>query len=397
MSGLSGAAVKTAELLTILKQLAAGAGNTLTDGQAIKGKVLRVLNDEQYSIQFGRRTVVVDSTLPLKVNDTVHARVDGTGVLSLSKIQTEHGSPQTRNHPGVSANINPTSTPSVEVWLNQVLTAPEAVAVQQEVVLDGDAEGLIQIAAMLKKAGLNITPPLLKAIRAALHAPTSKGIFENDLDAPVIVPPTAGLPEERQANIKELGEQIAKTMQVHLEHALDRLSSQNAANALNDGVHTTESDPGASFDERRDRESARWALNIQQDGAINHRVGCIPLLIDGKLVELSVALFDERREGPSEMRHEFSKVVFDLDLPHLGHVSVNLAGIGRHLDVGITASGSNATRRLIEQSDAFRTALKDSGWNVDRLRYFTEGDGNRAPIRAVLQHQVAGDSLARWV
>ena len=69
---------------------------------------------------------------------------------------------------------------------------------------------------------------------------------------------------------------------------------------------------------------ARWVLNAQTGGSVAHRVATLPLLLDGELVELDVAMFaqggDAQREQAEGIRHR--ELVFALTTPALGHIEI---------------------------------------------------------------------------
>ena len=129
-----------------------------------------------------------------------------------------------------------------------------------------------------------------------------------------------------------------------------------------------------------------------------HRTGTIPLLVGNRLMEVEIALFEQRRHaGPkTDARHRH--LVFRLNTETMGTVEISAKLAGDHVRVHVISEDDRAAKPLSSESQALRTALGDAGWKVDEVVYETRSPGDRnAAASAVIDHVIQQDSLNRVI
>jgi len=150
---------------------------------------------------------------------------------------------------------------------------------------------------------------------------------------------------------------------------------------------------------RKVQESlAARILNAQTGGVVAHRSGLLPLLVGGKLVEVSFALFEQRRPANQAQGLQHRQVVFSLHTEQMGRVDVLARITGGHVRVQITTDSDERTSQTARYADLLKGSLSESGWNVDEVAYGTRLENPHSTVvRSVIEHVVSLDSLNRLV
>lgn len=399
-------ATGTAQLL--LFQGDADFSARLTLGQIIKGRVLRSYGDQRYALDFDGQRKVVDSAVPLTNGELVHGRVIGLGErVTLQRVRPELGA---------TDGLAPTEPQAIDTGNTgesaiaalferyQARLDPAQLHVLQRLASMSPAPEQAALAGLvLSKVGLQMTPELVRAVFAALSKRDDEGLFAlpaqalalagaraaSDSDAvPALADwlsrAAADIPEARLRDIR--GEGRGETR----GEAFD--ADRGADGGAGDGEGS-----GAGDD------LARWILNAQTGGAVAHRVATLPLLLDGELVELDVALFAQTG-GDAEREHEpadgirHRELVFALTTATLGHLEIRARLANGHLRLRIAADSSSTTQWLAEHADELGAGLQRIGWEVDEQRYESRVAG--APngvLASVVEHLISPGSLSRLV
>jgi hypothetical protein len=141
-------------------------------------------------------------------------------------------------------------------------------------------------------------------------------------------------------------------------------------------------------------------LNMQTGGTIAHRLGVLPLIVDGRLVELEVALFDEglAPDDPPGAAPRHRQIVIGLDTEALGRVEIRARLAGSRMDVAVSTPTSAATQVLSLHGARLAQALEGLGFQVDGLTYATQAAAAPGePLRRTVEHIVNPGSVSRWV
>lgn len=366
----------------------------LTLGQIIKGRVLRSYEGQRYAVEFDGQRRTVDSSVPLSTGEIIHGRVIGLGEqVTLQRIKP---APATADVPAPDAALAAAG--------DAVGGAIAALFERYQAKLDGaDFSTLQQLAArtaapeqaalaglVLNKLGLQITPEFLRAVYATLSKPETAAAFALSAQALVL------------GSIRAAVEQDPDALALWLGRAISDIPEARLRETRGDAFDADGGDGG-------ENDLARWILNAQTGGAVAHRVATLPLLLDGELVELDVALFaqagDGLRDGPrhgqpesadGSIRHR--ELVFALTTATLGRVEVRALLANGHLRLSIAADSSASTQWLAEHAGALEAGLQQVGWLVDEQRYESRvaGQGNGV-IGRVVEHLISPGSVSRLV
>lgn len=155
---------------------------------------------------------------------------------------------------------------------------------------------------------------------------------------------------------------------------------------------------GAGSGAGSERELGQWVMNTQTGGAVAHRVGTLPLLLGGRLVEVDVALFEQdarqSRQGEPRSRH----LVFVLDTQALGGVEVSARLVDARLRLRFAAEREATLELLAGRREELSRQLAQLGWSVDEIVYEARADAVQSgAYRAVADYVVAQGSLDRKV
>jgi hypothetical protein len=141
---------------------------------------------------------------------------------------------------------------------------------------------------------------------------------------------------------------------------------------------------------------AQRILNTQGGGSVAHRVGSVAVELDAGVVEVEVALFEERAEPPPAApgaRHR--KFVAVLETPRLGRVELRATSADRHLRVALATEARESTAALLADALSLSRALEADGWQVDELRHETRPAAAGAAVDAVVEHLITPGSVNR--
>ncbi len=368
----------------------------LTLGQIIKGRVLRSYDQQRYAVEFDGQRRTVDSAVPLTVGETVHGRVVGLGEqVTLQRIRATPGAadeiavPDAMRADAANDRFGGAIAALFERYQAR-LDPSEWSALQRLAVRVPVPERAALAGLVLNKIGLQITPELFRAVHAALAKPDVEGLFALPAQALSLAAAAAGTrtPAADRDTVPAIAEWLGRTLADLPETRLRNSGDEDVFDA-----------DGGSGDEEGDL--ARWILNAQTGGAVTHRVATLPLLLDGELVELDVALFaqndDAQREPKADgIRHR--ELVFALTTEALGHLEVRALLANGHMRLRIAADSSASTERLAEHAEALEAGLQRIGWQVDEQRYESRvGGASSGVVGSVVEHLISPGSVSRLV
>lgn len=420
----------------------------LTIGQIIKGRVLRSYDGGRHLVDFGGRQKVVDSAVPLRPDEVFHGRVVGLGErVELQRLHADVGAPVTPEAPGRGEALPPGQDPAQVVAelvarLQGKLPPADLAALQRAVTQAAEPGQMARAALALARAGVPLSAGALRAVGDALAADRDGAMFVLPDTAihlatqPVSADAVTASPAAPLASLLAGllgGEAIGASVKdgnvndgnvndddvertgpggadgAHVDPANSGAAGADGGAAGVDGSGTFARDPAGSFagnggaerrdprERRADPDLARLILNVQAGGALAHRVGSLPLFVDGRLVELNIALFDqpgdERAANALPARHR--RIVFSLTTPALGRVAVEATLADAHMRVQVSAEASDSAQFLAAHAGELTATLEGQGWSVDELAYRTTPPAAPGAVaRSVLEHLVAPGSVS---
>jgi hypothetical protein len=141
---------------------------------------------------------------------------------------------------------------------------------------------------------------------------------------------------------------------------------------------------------------AQRVLNAQGGGSVAHQLGVLPLVIDGRVVEVELALFEENEHQPRKPELKHRKLVLAFDTEALGRVQVRAVTAGEHIRVALGTESSAATNALLRYGEGLARALADAGWQVDEVSHETRArPDTSAPVLAAVEHLITPGSVNR--
>jgi hypothetical protein len=397
-----------------------GAGafaDTLSIGQLIQGRVLRGYDENRYLVAFGGDERVVDSAIPLTTGEILYGRVVGLG--DRVELQRMYGNSQEKSSQRESAAVEPRPPLSATVSGSAIdnvlqryrieLTDADRATLMRAARAADDPEAMGLAGAMLSKLGLPQTSVLLEAMyRAQFATGTAPSTADNtQRESLPQVSASWGQSAQLQASsIRELANLLGSILesktdaQPPLASASDSSQATPGSQAVQYSPSRRQTDLLADEDSRRKVQESLAAriLNAQTGGVVAHRSGLLPLLVGGKLVEVSFALFEQRRPANQAQGLQHRQVLFSLHTQQMGRVDVLARITGGHVRVQITTDSEERTSQTARYADLLKGSLAESGWNVDEVAYGVRTeDPHNAVVRSVIEHVVSLDSLNRIV
>jgi hypothetical protein len=391
--------------------------DNLSIGQILQGKVLRGYDENRYLVAFGSDERVVDSAIPLTAGEILYGRVVGLGDrVELQRVYSnsqDKGSPRESVpvdlRPPLSATASNSAVDNILQRYRIELTDADRASLVRAARTADDPEAMGLAGAMLSKLGLPQSSVLLEAMYraqfATASAPSTAGAIERESLPQVIA--AWGQGEPLQGNsIQQLADLVGRILEGknNADRPPPSPTTSQATQGFQAAVQYTPDrrQPDLQADDesrRRVQESlAARILNAQTGGVVAHRSGLLPLLVGGKLVEVSFALFEQRRPASQAQGLQHRQVVFSLHTEQMGRVDVLARITGGHVRVQITTDSEERTSQTARYADLLKGSLSESGWNVDEVAYGTRSENpHSAVVRSVIEHVVSLDSLNRLV
>lgn len=367
--------------------------NTLELGQVIQARVMRVFQGGRYLMDFNGQERVVDSTIPLQQGEVLRGRVVALDkqvvlekILAAPAALPQSNAAQAAAAPAWLQRLEDAQALALFRQFSGVLTPPEWQALDSSAHALG-ANDVVLAALTLKRNALPLEPALLKVLAQA-KAGTSLLAPGRQLLEATLTPANAATLAQLHADAEQLGRLVEDELA-----AAQTLLRQEADQQQGGGQNTPD----------QQRDAALWAalantmLNAQQPGALAHRLMSLPLAIDGRLVELQLALFDdaEQAELLPELRQRTVRIALDLD--SLGRVELVARVVNRHLSVEICVASEDGAAMLGEHDRQLSGLLTRMAWSLDGASYTVAPmplDGGSALVRSVMQRMVEGDNFS---
>jgi hypothetical protein len=385
--------------------------STLTMGQIIKGKVMRHYEGGRYSLSFNGHEKVVDSTFPMGDGEVIYARVIGIDEkIHLQRLAGDHSRPTRDEVSGAGPGHRQGADENVDNIMQLFdryqaqLSKEEHRLIQKLQNALGGSRRVAVSALILSKLGVALEPALIKSIHRVLA----------DLSAekPMAVPDrSTAYPAARAAG------HVNQEMVERLAALLCSISNKEPAppSSASAGMAQVESDssrPDFQFlsdghlgqGQGQDQEHlewflGQWLLNAQTGGAVTHRFLRIPIWLEGRLMEVTLALFAQKETADQSKGSDidiirYGSAVFSLETENLGHLEVHAKLANRHVRIEVTADCMTAAQYLGGGATQLRSVLDAFGWRVDDIRYGVRTKPG-GPVEAVIEHFIAQESLNR--
>lgn len=394
-----------------------GAGefaDKLTVGQVIKGRVLRHYEGNRYLVGFDGQERVVDSVVPLKTDELIQGRVLAIGErVELQRIQVPTGgaaepvsTPPAGREPGLFDKVGQKEQQLDELLVRYQAHLNPADQAQLLKAVRGaqDASAMSLAGLMLNKLGLRQTPELLAVVYAALVRTGEQAGAAATLTELAVTPAQGA--EQQAAALRGLADALKGAMDEVLQKQVSPPDMQQAAGDTLAGGGNPASAPMQAGLNRDAGDFAKGGggdlgyrlLNAQTGSTVSHRVGTLPLLLGDQLIEVDVAMFEQRRDAEQKPTARHRHLVFSLSTEALGAVEVSARVVGEHVRIRVLAQDSKTADIMAGYVTSLRGALEAGGWLVDEVAYETRsGDTQGGVVRSVVEHVISQDSLNRMI
>jgi len=383
--------------------------DTLTVGQILKGRVLRQYDSNRYLVNFDGHERVVDSAIPLKTSEVLYGRVVGVGErVELQRVSVQASAEEEQAYLAKVVTGGELPASGSTGTLNQILAqfrvnldAAEQATLAKVVGQSADANTAALAGVLLSKLGLAQSSVLLNAVYSVLLSKQSGSDARNLAESQALAQILTGVAALSPQAIAQVGNLLRQSLEQSLPNVEDnaaRVESSavrgDSALAVGNGSGADTADADLGSHQSRQDSIGQLLLNVQTDGSVAHRMGTVPLLVGNRLLEVEVALFEQRRspDPKTDVRHRH--LVFRLQTDTLGQVEISAKLAGNHVRVYVAAEQDGAAQSLSNQAESLRATLIEHGWQVDEISYVTQPPGDRNPAaHAVMEHVVRQDSL----
>lgn len=381
-------------------------GDKLQLGQMLKARVLRHYEGNRYAVDFDGHEKVVDSALPLETGEVLYGRVVGVGErVMLERVRVPSRMPGNDNTPGAQAQPVASADKAAQLVADlfaqfRAQLAPAQALLMTQSVRDAADRPLMGMAGLLlNKLGIGLSPEWLKSVYELLRTEPQRGTFPLTGDVPVLEVTRAGLDGTQNGLRQSANAILAELLKQCMEQSLAHDREEDVP--VRQSRPTTDAHTSAPEMRREDSRHARTSdpmrrlMNVQSGGSVAHRINTVPLLVNGRLLELNIAVFEQRdgQHTKDETRHR--QVSFSLHCEQLGHVEVRGFVTGEHLKLTLSTDRETAAEHLAAYSPQLREQLLDDGWLVDELHYEISEPEAAGVARAVMQHLIRQDSVSR--
>jgi hypothetical protein len=358
----------------------------LAVGQLVEVTVIDRSGDGRYSVRINGQLRSANSTTTLQPGSAVLAVVTGLG----ERLELR----------AVSLTEDPALAQALAALAARYRVELSAAAQRQIVVAAGAADSALatlRAGLYLKKLGVDVTPAALAAVAAAqLLPPLSSDAAAGDRGAIVMLNPSASTGTGRGA---------AGT--APLAQLLERVMAQDGADP-GAGASSGFGDPSSGNQQQGKREQrqpesvdaagsrralSQELLSLSDGGALAYRYATLPLLVAGKLVELDMALFQQKSSAPAAPASP-KRIVMSLNTSRLGKVRIVAQSLRSNLSIALASTSERGVAVLTAALGPMRERLAALGWQVDGVRCELATDVSSAG-REIIDHVLTTGSLDR--
>jgi hypothetical protein len=205
------------------------------------------------------------------------------------------------------------------------------------------------------------------------------------------------------AAVRQLADIVSRATGVSLDSTDDHSADAPAQPTLVANDNDSRAVQAVGFRPNQDDGDAanrmtQWLLNAQTGGSVMHRLGTLPLLLGGRLIEVDVAMFEQQREAIQKTQAQHRQLVFTLQTEHLGRVEIVARVVGDRVRVSVATDNEQNTTAAASHMGELKASLAEAGWVTDELSYETRSvDPRTGAVSSVVEHVVSLDSMNRLI
>lgn len=359
-------------------------------GQIIKGKVLKVYDTNRYGVIMGGQERIVDSTISFQVGQQLSAKVMDIhdNKVSLKLIE------RSANRDVIPTNLTESKPQSLVDSLIRQFNMEQLSDVQKQAITDiantfGNDMFAIKVALYLAKVGLPISEALIKNLLKSADLSTSVVPHQRNLSNTTSTVRTDNLPALYLAIAEILsGKDMSAVSEKDAEESVNQTDFEQHMPSGYTSAADLEKD-ASSFESNSEQAPFMKLLNIDTDSAIAHSFDVLAIIINDRLMEFDVAFFDQAK---AETGVTLSKqIVFELETL-AGKVGIVAKLVNNRLSVALNADQPTLLEALQQQQDAFSESLNNAGWILEQMDYARSTERTSA-MSAVIDHVLMQGSM----
>jgi hypothetical protein len=380
-------------------------GKELMLGQIIKGKALRSYDGGRYLVAFGGHEKVVDSSVPLKNGETIHGRVVNVG----DKVELQRVINSGENNVSAQGEIKAQTNYLLgNKWegmlresmlqFNAKFSAAENAMITRLMKNATNPLTIAYSAIALSKQGIVLSEQVIQLLTEMQNKNNKLSMLPIDQSAPQlgVADSSSGMSENGSLTML-----VSALMKLVEEQQLAALRNNNAELLQSDheaepSKNATDGNEFSDSDHNREFVSKWRLLNSQIDGAVQHSVNTLPIWLGGKLIEVNVAIYEQRGNKSNNQTIDSKKIIFSLELDTLGHIDIEMLLENKNLRLKISSDSHKSTQDLLSHGSLLTDDVADFGWSMDEISYMTKNkDDMNNVVSSVIEHYVSQDSLSR--
>jgi hypothetical protein len=352
----------------------------LAVGQLVEVTVIERSGDGRYSVRINGQLRSASSAATLQPGSAVLAVVTRVGDrLELRSVSPTEDPALAQALAGLAARYRVELSPAAQ---REIVVAAAAA---------DSSHTTLRAGLFLTKVGADITATTLAALVAAQELPTlSSGAAVRDRGGIVMTNPGASPVTGPGPATAALGQLLERVMaQDGASLGTGNFGDPNSGNQQGkkwqrqpEGVDTSGSP----------RALSRELLSLSDGGALTYRYATLPLLVAGKLVELDMALF-QQKSSPSPSASP-QRLIMSLNTSRLGAVRIVARSLHTSLSVALASTSERGVALLTAALGPMREHLAALGWQVDSLRAELVAEVSSAG-REIVDHVLTTGSLDR--
>lgn len=362
------------------------ANRSLQIGQVLFGKVLRVYQDKSYLVDLNGQQHVVDSTIPLRQDEVFRGKIVSLGErVVLEKIVAPDSSAIEENtlpssgllDRGLTADLNAfiqqhQNIFSTRDWNTLIRAAkktdsPQTVLASAVYLQKLSLPFNVSMAVNLSNYLLNDSQLRSTLLKETLHLNTALKLSHDAAPNEVTIPLLADFIRKRADESLD-----------HIRSVLQQAKSASPESSSTiQAVHQRDTDNAGDL---FDQAVVQWLLNVQAGGVVAHRVIILPLVIDGNLVELEMALFDQNENTDIASQLKSKVIHLSLSLESFGKLGVTVNSVNKNLRVLFTSEEERGLQSLATHNRELTHQLEQLNFRVDELKYQTNTQGFSSSI-----------------
>jgi hypothetical protein len=391
----------------------AGVNQTLQNAQVLFCKVQRVYQEGTFLVDLNGREHVVESVIPLKQGEVFRGRIVSVGErLILEKMVGNEVSPAD-SEVGSSAQtliqqLGKEVTLDIKAFISQhfkVFDEPTWQDLMRMADQSKQPRIILATAVYLKKLGLPVQHELIiglsehlsterqlhpllkhKALHLELHNAARTGFAQSS----AAIEALANYLKEKAEDSLDQSSDVLQEATTHLSTtphdqvpALDALGSYITPSDFNQAVF-------------------QWLMNAQNGGAVGHRLLALPLVVNGKVLELEMSLFDQQPSAVRGGRVQHKVVHFSLQTEALGKVdatiNVAVSATDQSVRIQFSSDSESGVSNLAAHNRSLTKQLQGLNCRLDEQSYSVRPASNQnSVIEPIMRLVINSDSISMLV